>query len=288
MLRFVIRSYRYALSQVRFVRAIAGVTFAEVFKASAGNRSIQHDVIVSLTSFPPRMSKLHYTIRSLLAQRVLPGKIILYLSKDQLQPADLPDNLVSLLGDRFEIVFVDDDLRAYKKFLYALREFPSRKIVTCDDDVIYPSHWLQELYQTHQQHPTCVVCTRARNMVVANQMELAPYATWNHATVSTPGRRQMAIGTGGVLYPPGSLHPTATEQDLFMKLSPMNDDLWLKTMSLLNNTMVVQSGDQPSRYPEIPFWSGPSLADYNVFQNGNDLQIKDLFKHFDINPQSLS
>lgn len=279
---------RSSKSWARFARAVAGINYAEAFKAFPENRLIQQDVVVSLTSFPPRIPKIHYTIRSLLTQCVLPGKIVLYLSKDQLQPADLPDSLVALLGERFEIVFVDDDLGPYKKFVYALQDFPTKTIVTCDDDALYPSHWLQELYQTHLQYPSCVVCTRARNMVVTNQGELAPYATWKHTTESSPGRRQIAIGVGGVLYPPGSLHPKATERDLFMKLSPMNDDLWLKTMSLLNNTMVVQTGDLTSRYPGIPSRPGHRLVDYNVFKNGNDRQINDLFKHFDVNPKVLT
>lgn len=55
-------------------------------------------LIISLTSFPARISTLHITISSLLCQTKKPNMIILQLSEDEFpnKENDLPENLLKL------------------------------------------------------------------------------------------------------------------------------------------------------------------------------------------------
>src|SRR6187402_3471290 len=74
-------------------------------------------VIVSLTSIPSRLHIIHLTIRSLLNQESKPEKIILWLN-DKLQQ-QLPKSLTSLMGDFFEIRFVELEC-SHRKLIHAL------------------------------------------------------------------------------------------------------------------------------------------------------------------------
>ena len=81
------------------------------------------DLVVSLTSFPVRIGKLHRVIRGLLAQSLQPRKIVLYLSLEEF-PDRACQRAHGAENDRFEIRFVEGNLRPYKKLLYALADFP--------------------------------------------------------------------------------------------------------------------------------------------------------------------
>lgn len=125
---------------------------------------VVEDLVVSLTSFPVRISKLHRVIRGLLEQSLQPRKIVLYLSLDEFPDRTVPTELAALAGDRFEIRFVEGNLRPYKKLLYALTDFPGATIVTVDDDNLYPSDCLARLWKASAANPRTVICVRGRCM----------------------------------------------------------------------------------------------------------------------------
>lgn len=70
-------------------------------------------VIVTLTSYPPRMNTIWMTLRSIFSQSRLPDKVVLYLAKSDFpnREADLPDSLKEMLWNDFEIRWVDEDLK---------------------------------------------------------------------------------------------------------------------------------------------------------------------------------
>ena len=106
-------------------------------------------IIVSMTTFPARIGYVHLAIKSLLNQTVSPGKIILWLAKDQFQDVEIPQQLRALCTYGLEIRFCDADLFAHKKYYYAMRAFPEQIIVTYDDDIIYPEDSLEKLLAMH-------------------------------------------------------------------------------------------------------------------------------------------
>ena len=75
----------------------------------------------------------------MLHQTFLPKKIILWLSKEQFDKKDLPDSLLSLENEVFEIRMVDGDIRSYKKSYYVLKEYPEDNVLLIDDDLFYPT-----------------------------------------------------------------------------------------------------------------------------------------------------
>lgn len=94
-------------------------------------------IIVSMTSFPPRMATITGCIESLRNQSRQPDRILLWLSEDQFPQfaAELPGELRNLIDRQFEIRWVDGDLAPHKKYFYAMQEFPEAVVITVDDDV---------------------------------------------------------------------------------------------------------------------------------------------------------
>ena len=72
------------------------------------------DIIVSLTSYSPRLKNLHLVIRSLLHQTLAPKQILLYLGADT-KESDIPDTLTKLQKYNFRIKTGYEDLKPHKK-----------------------------------------------------------------------------------------------------------------------------------------------------------------------------
>ena len=85
-------------------------------------------IIASLTSYPPRMATIHLAIRSILAQRTLPDKVVLWLYEGDFpnREADLPDTLMHLIGHDVVIRWVSENLKPHKKYYWALQRILKR------------------------------------------------------------------------------------------------------------------------------------------------------------------
>jgi hypothetical protein len=173
-----------------------------LYAAGLRQRTPTDDLIVSLTSFPPRIGKLHLVIQALLQQSLQPRKIVLYLS---------------------------------------LEEFPERWIATFDDDRLYHRHCLAQLWDAAKAHPRTVVCAVARRLVVKDGQFL-PYLEWRKVRSGAASFWLFPVGTYGILYPPGSLDPLVGNRMLFHDLAPDQDDIWFKAMSLKQNTPCLAVG----------------------------------------------
>ncbi|MCW8354565.1 hypothetical protein N5P32_00995, partial [Marinomonas pontica] len=194
-------------------------------------------IIVTLTSIPSRLGIIDLTIRSLLNQTNKPQKILLWLNEDLRH--QIPKKLTELEGDIFEIRYQKELTCSHRKLIYSLLEFPETTLVTCDDDLIYSQSWLESLHKEHQQHPNSVIANECRMISYDTDGELLPYKQWKmQKDTNIADQKLLPIGYGGVLYPAHSLHTDATNQELFLTLTPKADDLWFKMMSFLQGTEV--------------------------------------------------
>ena len=79
----------------------------------------------------------------------------------------------------------------------------------------------------HQKYPNAICCTCASRIGIEDN-KILPYISWECIDYEIPPSfGVLAIGVGGVLYPPGSLYHMFGEEDIFMKYCPTADDLWL-------------------------------------------------------------
>ena len=234
------------------------------------------ELIVSLTSFPPRFPTLAKTIRSLLSQNVRADRTILWLAEgdEKFLPADVLD-----LQPHGLEVRTCPDLRSYKKLIPALRAFPNAFIVTADDDLFYPRDWLERLVGGFVPNEKVIVCVRAHKPA-RDAGEFRPYSSWHWELVTSGEVRDDLFPTGGAgaLYPPGALAPETCDAEAFTELCPTADDVWLYCMAKRAGSRHRQVG---GRFPLVN-WDGTregGLEHVNVLE-GNDLQLARVWQRY--------
>lgn len=250
--------------------------------AAAPRHVLPGTLIVSLTSFPLRFATLPMTIKSLIDQSVRPDRIILWLAHED--SGQLPAELTALTGDRFEIRACDD-LRSYNKIVHALAEFPETFIVTVDDDIAYPPDLLERLIAAYDPADPTIVCHRAHRLVRDDDGTLAPYHRWAKRVADraseAPSTDLLPTGVGGVLYPPGSLPPEATDRTLIARLSPACDDSWLYFIWRKSGWRAKRA---PGPSPQPLVWPKTQASALRKANRGGrkDEQLQALCRHFGV------
>jgi len=247
----------------------------------------EKEIVVSLTSVPWRLPKLHTVLMSLLWQSVRPDRIVLWLSEYNqkgeriLDRNDLPGNLLRMREKGIDIEFVDD-IRSYRKLVPALEKYPDAVIITVDDDTLYPRNWLERLLANHREYPDAVVCYRGTRMLVEDE-GFKPYIEWPEYTEKNhPSFLLFAQGCEGILYPPGALHPEVLNREVFMEISPTADDVWFKAMAVYNNVPHVKITEYHQDFPRLmgSQAEGQSLHHVNNTLGHNDQQVAAVFARY--------
>lgn len=240
------------------------------------NNNIDSNLIVSLTSYKPRIKTLHLVIRSLLKQTLLPSKIILYLDND-FQINKLPKKLLRLQKYNFEIKTGYQDIKPHKKYLYVMQEYPDKKIITVDDDLLYDKNLIKDLVKTNILHPDCVCARRVNKITFDKDQNINKYSDWEWSCtdITEPSFSLLATGCGGVLYPPKILPDEAFFIKNIQKYCLETDDIWLKFMELKVNVKVVWTNSRIIHPITIRNTQNNGLFQINTKgQNHNDQNIK--------------
>jgi hypothetical protein len=266
------------------------LVYRELFLASTklgvGN-DLDPTIIVSLTSYGPRVDSVYLAIESLFNQTLKADKIVLCLTESEYASSSLPLTLKQQEERGLEILLCPRDLGPYQKFFYTLQKYPNSLLITVDDDVMYPLDTIERLYRAHQETPNAVVCNRAHHMRLSPTGCIEPYKAWDWSCRNTSeSRLTFPTGVGGVLYFPGCFAPEILCEDLFLELAPHADDVWLKAMSLKNgisSRLVPHSEDFYSRLAFIEGSQVTSLKRLNKSKSdGNDFKIYQVFEHFNL------
>lgn len=239
--------------------------------------------IVSLTSFPARIEYIWITLEIIFRQSFKPDKIILWLAESQFPDKKLPETLNQLKKRGLTIEFCEDDLRAHKKYFYAMQMYPDANIITLDDDLYFDRYVLENVVMLHKAHPGLICTNRAHRFTFDATGKIKPYRNWKHnVTDKMPSPLLVPTGGAGTLYPPGSLPATTFDKSIFKEICFHADDLWLKAMSLLNKTNIVTNSRYNKDFVSIKTTQNEKLVSNNVIAGGNDVQLKDVINHYDI------
>lgn len=237
-------------------------------------------VIVSLTTFPPRISQLHLMLKSILWQACPPEKIIVWLSEQEFpgQLNDLREELRELMANGIEFRFVPENFRSHKKYHYVFREYPDSKVITLDDDLIYPRNTVGRLLSLSYQYPE-TICGNVIRKIHTDGNTFSKYKKW--AKVFTmpvnSSLQNVAIGCGGIYYPPHWYGEELFDWKIISEHCPIADDLWLKANELKRHVKVTGGGGFYPRPIELPQTQGNSLQKKNNGKvNQNDKQWKSL------------
>ena len=242
----------------------------------------QAPVILSLTSHGDRIKSAHIAIETLLRQTAAAERVILWIS-DRHSISGLPSPLQRQMRRGLDVRLVPD-IGPYTKIIYALRKFPEYAIVTVDDDSVYAADLIERLHDAFTTQPDCVHCHRARAMLFDENGYLKPYREWRLIGDGNdaPSHMIFPTGVGGVLYPPGALHPEVFNQKIFRTICPTADDVWLKAMTLLNGVKSKRMIGPHREFPLVPGTHTSGLWHINIYAGRNDPQIEAVFSHYDL------
>lgn len=242
-------------------------------------------LILSLTSFPQRMHSIQFALYSLLNQTLKPDELILWLADTDFPKKEdnLPQSILSLKKNGLSIKWCKNS-RPYKKLIPTLIKYPDDIIVTADDDIFYPSHFLELLYNQYLKKPEYIHCHRAHRIIFDENNNIEKYSKWIfHVRNVEPSFCNFLTGAGGVLYPPKTLYKDVLNEEVFMKLSPFNDDIWFWAMAVLNNTKINVVENNIRKLYNVNNAKAlglKTLSQYNVNEGGNDKQLKNIFDYY--------
>ena len=182
-----------------------------------------------------------------------------------------------------EIEFCEENLMPHKKYYYAMHKYPEASVIIIDDDMLYPTDLISKLKYYSKLYPNTIVCPIAIKIDVTNG-EIHPYRNWDYINYNTrPGFPYLMIGAGSVYYPPRALHNEVFNQPALKEMALSADDLWLKIMSVKNNTRVVCiAGEYKRFFIPIRIKNNINLMDINIAGGQNDVIFTKLIDHYQI------
>ena len=116
-------------------------------------------IIVSFTTWKPRISDVAKTIYMLERQTLIPDIIILNLSEEEFihKEKDLPDDLMLLLTmlDNIKLNWVKENTKAFKKVIPTIENYYNTDcwILSVDDDYFYNANYVKFMVDTAEANP---------------------------------------------------------------------------------------------------------------------------------------
>ena len=235
-----------------------------------------------MTTYPKRYDVVHLTLESLLSQTMKPDQIVLWIASEEGSDSILPEKILRLKKRGLTIKYVEENIKSYKKLIYALEEYPDALLITVDDDTIYPVDFVEDIYGIHTKYPSCIIANRCTYIDMDENNQIKPYVEWGENREINPSFNQFPTGVGGILYPPESLNKEVFNKEVFMELCSSADDVWFKAMGIMNNTQTYFSGMGEECLITIKKAQKDSLWKVNVEENKNDEQIKKVFDKYNL------
>lgn len=272
--------YRLLTPPRYIVRSLANSILPNYLaKSRAISNRVIEGLIVSFTSFPARINNVWQVVECLSRQTYLPEKIILWLSKDQFpSEEDIPESLKSRLNDRFEIRFVEGDIRSHKKYHYISMLFPEKNVFLIDDDIYYPTTLIENTWKAHLANPDAVICNYGFHIHFDDKGDILPYNHWKRIYDGSHSPAIFFGSGGGTLIKPSCLYSDLVDINLALQLTPIADDIWLNAMVnlaglnkvLLNNRQILP----------VCIKDDSKLASQNRENSQNDIQLENVISYY--------
>lgn len=236
------------------------------------------NITVSLTSYPGRISYVHSVIENIAAQTLKPKRVLLWLAKPQFPNGndDLPQNLLDCVNrGEVEVRWCDEDLRSHKKYFYTMQEYPDDIVITVDDDLVYPSDMIFNLYQSYLAFPDCVSGMRVHVIGLDRKnKKIIDYSNWMKQYdryILIPSTQFFATTGAGCLFPPGSVDSHAFNKEKIFEICPFADDIWINFMVLAKGVKTVCAVRNFGLRYSAP--QEDSLYNYNSANSKNEEQF---------------
>lgn len=261
-------------------------------KAKLQTTNRKRKLIVSLTSIPSRVDDIWVALESVFRQSVKPDRIILWLGEDEFKDVELPQSLLDMQNRGLEICFCKD-IGPYTKVIYTLEKYPNDFIITVDDDIVYAESMIKTLLRAYKKNRGCICAHRTHLVLLKKDGNPVRYNNWvwypdreksGKGMGHVPGKENFLTGVGGVLYPPNSLYKDVLRKDIFTKLSPKADDIWLYIMALLKGTDIVNAKGIYGHILSVDTEKNKKIAlmKQNVGRSRNDEYLQNVLDYYNM------
>jgi hypothetical protein len=239
------------------------------------------DYVVSLTSYRGRIDWVYIPISSILLGSLKPNVVVLYLSREEFpgELSDLPKELIRLQSHGLTIEFVDGNLRSHKKYRYAFESFPDHKIITIDDDIIYPYDFLERMSTLNEglSEKSTVSCLAMRMQKGEGVLGFMPYRHWEYVLNTDRGEDLLLMGGYGCLYNSPSYMIHYFDETEAMDFFATGDDIYLYYLGRKAGITNYVFGKEYSRiFPVIPWVQTTNLFAVNLGEGKNDEMLRNM------------
>lgn len=237
--------------------------------------------VVSLTSYGRRVRSCYLAIESIAGGADKPSRLILWLDDPAI--LDRLPRTLSRLQKRGLEIRPCHDWGPHKKCYPAAAEgvTDGRHLVTADDDLLYPAHWLQDLRRAAEDTPEMIVCHRAM-AVEFDGRGIAPYTTWRHRRSPEPSLLVYPLPGAGAAYPPAMQQALREAGTAFEDVSPRNEDVWLHSLQVRHGIKARQLTSTPLRELAIPGTQASGLWMTHIRGGGTDEAISKTYAPEDV------
>lgn len=237
------------------------------------------DIAISLTSWAPRLATLPLVLTGLLAQTLRPRAIFIWLTSDDLgRIAPSTRRMFEKCGVCFREC---PDFGSHKKWLPLVAEGVTEPFVICDDDVFYPSGWLEGLLR--EDRGDAYVGTRCHRMRFGDNGTVDRYEAWDKVVAwrENPAHDLFVTGVGGAIVHPQRISDKYRDWANIREHCPQADDIWLKAAHLEAGVPCYRT---KFTFPclEVPSTQSSSLLQSNVDRGGNDRKMGSLNAAFGV------
>lgn len=241
-------------------------------------------VIVSMTTFGPRLRRVYLAIESIAAGQMLPGRILLYVDAEDFDKAMSMPSIRRLMARGLELGKGERALRAHKKYFHAVMDdvIGDRFLTIADDDFFYSEDWLARLWREF--------CATNHDMVVADLVRIMrfkdekfdAYVDWPHPTDTRARPTNFFLGGSGTIFPGAVVAALREGGRGFVGRTDFADDIWLNWTCFRAGVLARQSAAGGPHSKQIPGSQTVALWQVNGLQAHNDTQLAAIYSTDDI------
>lgn len=197
--------------------------------------------IVTFTTERDQINTASLVVKNLLNQTYKPDQIVLYIVDKKVSEIDIPVELSELIGDVFQIRFVDTDLKTHNSYYYAMKDYPKDVIITVVNGFDYPVDTIELLREGHKQFPDSIVCLKGNTIPMNAEDDFLTYSEWKDETkiVGKPSHAIMASFSAGVLYPENCFEKSKCSKSEILGDAFDKAELYLKMVEVENDRRVL-------------------------------------------------
>ena len=226
----------------------------EYFLNTKNKNKISNDtLLVSMTSYPARISGIYEVFISLLNQSadISSYQCFLTLAKAEFinGEKDLPINIQKLILNGWIKLIWYHNIYSHKKLIPIMKNYPENDILIVDDDIIRTNNFIEIFQKEHRIYPTDIICgifmyyfDSKIEMKRLNGYKSERFGEMNSVPNIIFQTSRPANGFGGVLYPKHTFSDKRFfNEALFMKLCPTSDESWQYAFNIIENKILRQT-----------------------------------------------